>query len=120
MSEIGSDSGDTTPAAAVIREHWNPEGCSWCHDEGMRDALPCCRDAAENGTHADHVAALVIAALNLTEEYTWSWDRDAGHGEEPRPGHGFSVPTREEAVAEADSYMTIVRRLVGPWIEEQP
>lgn len=62
-----------------------------------------------------YVAEKLMSALGLTEEWTWSWsERLTGTG---RPGYGYSVPTRQEAQAEADPYMTIVSRLVGPWGE---
>jgi hypothetical protein len=45
--------------ARIIKEHWNPEGCSWCHDQGMREAAPCCRIAAGAGVHAEHVTEVL-------------------------------------------------------------
>ena len=60
-----------------------------------------------------HMAAAAIEALNLTPEWTWSW-LDPGTNQ---PGYGHSVPSREEAEAEADPYMTVVSRLVGGWVE---
>lgn len=64
--------------------------------------------------NADYLAQVVIDALQLTKEWTWSWPNGSAPGV---PGYGFSVPTREEAESEGDSYMRIVSRLVGPWVE---
>lgn len=36
-----------------------------------------------------------------------------------RPGYGFPVDTADEARAEADSYMSIVTRLVSPWVRAE-
>lgn len=65
--------------------------------------------------YAEHIAVAVLASLELRQEWTWSWPNGSAPGV---PGYGFSVETREEAVAEADSYMTIVSRWVGSWRPE--
>lgn len=60
--------------------------------------------------HADHVASAVQAALELREEWTWSWPNGSAPGV---PGFGFSVDTREEAEMEGSN---VVCRVVSPWV----
>lgn len=89
----------------------------------LADALKVADDKNPADNERDHylwLAHAAIEALQLTEEWTWSWSETLTL--DGKPGYGFSVSSREGAEAEADSYMTIVSRLVGPWrtAEEKP
>jgi hypothetical protein len=99
----------TEAAAKAIREHYD-----FTEYGGYSEALSCCRNAEDHELHqAQMVADAVVEALALTEEWTWSWPENlTGTGE---PGYGFSVDTEQEARAEADSWMSIVRRWVSGW-----
>jgi hypothetical protein len=95
--------GSATAAVAVVIDGHTPSG-----SEGN---ILCWCDQRFNfwAEHAKHVAAAVIEALTLTEE--WNVTTDMGV-------HSHKPLTEERAKGLADLYhdMTARRRLVGPWV----
>lgn len=104
-----TDSDLTTALVDTLAGH--PEGWGW--------PLTCKGCDWRGFNHAEHVAAVLRERYDITEkgqlrqEWTWSWD--TGYPPPHEKGYGYPVDSREEAAAEADSYMEIVARLVSLW-----
>lgn len=96
---------------------WNAENPFWTGGDPFGKSRPWLWVEADESARWPwlQMAERVAAGMGLTEEFTWSWSETLTL--DGRPGYGFSVPSREEAEREADSYMSIVARWVSPWLE---
>ncbi|MGV0793044.1 hypothetical protein [Mycolicibacterium sp. XJ1819] len=93
--------------AEVIRAH--PESVS------QGEAWNKCAYCSHDGDYATHVAEVVVATLQLTPLYTWSWPAELTSSGEA--GYGLLCDSFEEAATEAEPYMSIVCSYRTPWVE---